>query len=70
MLGRKLRRGLVIQRTVGSMLVVIPAPGSDQDTGLGQTRKPVVIQTLVPESAIEALDKRILGRLPSHASIC
>ena len=62
MLGRKFRRGLIIQRTMWPMLVVVPAPGSDQDTSLRQTRKPVVIQTLVPESAIEAFDKRILGR--------
>ena len=62
MLGCKFGRGLVIQRTVWPPLVVISAPGSDQDTDLGQTRKPMLIQTLVPESAIEALDERILGR--------
>ncbi len=45
MLGRKFRRGLIIQRTMWPMLVVVPAPGSDQDTSLSQTRKPVVIQT-------------------------
>lgn len=56
MLGRKFCWCLVIQRTVWPLLVVVPAPGCDQDTGLGQTRKPMVIQTLVPESAIETLD--------------
>ena len=60
MLGRKFRRSLVTQRTVWPMLVVVPAPGGDQDTSLGQTRKPVVIQALVPEAPVEAFDECIL----------
>lgn len=42
------------------MLVVVSAPGGDQDTSLLQARKPVVIQTLIPEASIEALDERVL----------
>ena len=46
------------------MLVVVPAPGSDRDTGLKQARKPMVIQALAPE----ALDERVLhGGLPRTA---
>src|SRR5574343_1440464 len=44
------------------MLVVVSAPSGDQDTSLGQTRKPMVVKTLIPEPAVEALDERILRR--------
>ena len=42
------------------MLVVVSAPSGDQDTSLGQTRKPMVVKTLIPEPAVEALDERVL----------
>src|SRR5574343_462369 len=44
------------------MLVVVSAPSSDQDTSLGQARKPMVVQALISESAVEAFDERILRR--------
>ena len=46
------------------MLIVVPAPGGDQDTSLRQTRKPMVIQALIPETPVEALDERILRGFP------
>ncbi len=33
-------------------LAVVPAPGCDQDTSLGQSRKPAVLQTLVREASL------------------
>ena len=60
MLGREFCRGLIVQCAVRSMLIVVPAPGGDQDTSLRQARKPMVIQALVPEAPVEALDERVL----------
>src|SRR5512138_802243 len=62
--GRELCQGLVVQCAVRPMLVVVPAPGCNQDTGLGQRRKPMVVQALIPEPPVEALNERVLGRLP------
>ena len=62
--GRELCRGLILQSTVRAVLVVVTTPGSDQDTGFGQARKPVVIEALVPEASIETLDERVLGGFP------
>ena len=64
MLGREFCRGLIVQCAVRSMLIVVPAPGGDQDTSLRQTRKPMVIQALIPEAPVEALDERILRGFP------
>ena len=61
MLGRKFCRGLVVQCAMWPMLVVVSAPSGDQDTSLRQARKPVVVQTLIPETTVEALDERVLG---------
>ena len=44
------------------VLVVVSAPSGNQDTSLGQARKPMVVQALIPEPAVEALDERILRR--------
>ena len=34
MLGREFCRGLIVQCAVRPMLIVVPAPGGDQDTSL------------------------------------
>ena len=60
MLGREFCRGLIVQCAVRPMLVVVSAPNGDQDTCVLQGRKPVVIQALVPDAPVEALDERIL----------
>jgi len=44
------------------MLVVVLAPSGNQDTSLGQARKPMVVQALIPEPTVEALDERVLRR--------
>lgn len=63
MIGCEFGRCLVAQRSVRSELVVVPPPCGDEDTGLGQTRKPVVVQAFVAKSSVKALDERILGGL-------
>ena len=64
MLGREFCRGLIVQCTVWPILIVVPAPSGDQDTSLLQARKPMVIQALIPEAPVEALDERILRGFP------
>ena len=44
------------------MLVVVSAPSGNQDTSLGQARKPMVIQALIPKPAVETLDEAVLLR--------
>jgi len=51
------------------MLVVIPAPGGDQDMSLRKARKPVVIQALIPEAPVKALDERVLRGFPAWISL-
>ncbi len=46
------------------MLVVVSAPSDNQDTSQRQARKPMVVQALIPESAVKTLE-RILRRLAS-----
>ena len=41
---------------VGPDLVVVPAPGIDGRSSLSQSLEPVLVQALVPEFAVEALD--------------
>ena len=61
MLGREFCRGLIVQCAVRPMLIVVLAPSGDQDTSLRQARKPVIIQTLVPEAPVETLDEGVLS---------
>lgn len=60
MLCRKFCWRHVIQRAMWSLLVVVLTPRSNQDTSLRQTRKPLVIETFVPEASVKAFDKSIL----------
>ena len=45
------------------MLVVVAPPSRDSNPRLSQAGKPVIVQTLIPKTAIEALDIGILRRL-------
>jgi hypothetical protein len=63
MLGRKFRRSLVTQRTVWPMLVVVPAPDSDQDTSLVQTRKIPVVLWLLPARLDQQIPKSRSGHV-------
>lgn len=63
MLGREFCRGLIVQCAVRPMLIVVSALGGDQDTALLQAHKPMVIQALISEAPVEALDERVLRGL-------
>jgi hypothetical protein len=60
---RELRRGKVPERAVRPHLVVVLPPGFDDLAGLIQTDKPMLVQTLVAELAVEALHVGVLHRL-------
>src|SRR5262245_55871258 len=50
------------QRAVRSCLVVVPSPGGDQCSGMGKVAEVMVVQALVAELPVEALDVGILRR--------
>lgn len=55
---RELGRGTVTERAVWPMFIVVASPGADDGSCGVETFTPVVVQTLVPEASIEALDER------------
>ncbi len=62
MRGGELGRGAIAKHAVRSMFVVVAPPGRDDGTSGVQRYEPMVVQALVPELAIEALDEGILRR--------
>lgn len=48
---------------MGSVLVIVLPPSTDDLPGMTVTGKQMLIETLVPEPAVEALDEAILHRL-------
>ena len=44
-------------------MVVVATPCADQSAGVWQAVEQVLVQTLVPEPAVEALDEAVLHRL-------
>jgi hypothetical protein len=56
-------RRLIIQTTVRPFLIVFLPPGFDDDFGFLQRCELVLVQTLIPELAIEALAEGVLDRL-------
>ena len=58
-----LDRDPVAQRAVRSGLVVVPSPDFDLLLRVGQVRKPIRIEALVSELAVEALDLTVLGQI-------
>lgn len=59
----KLGWGLPAEAGVGPFGVVVRAPGGERGAGMMQGREQGLVQEFVPQTAIEALDKGILGRL-------
>jgi len=59
----KLRRCEPVQARVRSERVVVDPPFFDDPSGLRQAGEEVLVQTLVAQGAIEALDEAVLGRL-------
>src|SRR5260370_28211450 len=58
-----LRGGHVAEGTVGPDGIIVHAPGLDDLARVSQAEKPVLVQALVAEPAIETLDVGILIRL-------
>ena len=59
----ELRRRDSADAAVGAVLVVVPPPVSQDLPGLAETDEPVVVQALVAQPPVEALDVGVLGRL-------
>src|SRR5206468_5512697 len=57
---RKLRWCEIAERRVRPHLVVVAPPGLDLLPRVGQIEEPVLVQTLVAELAVEALDEAVL----------
>jgi hypothetical protein len=55
---------LISERAVGSNLIVIDSPILDLPPSIIEVREPVLVETFFPDTAVEALQKRILSRLP------
>jgi hypothetical protein len=50
--------------TVRPLFIVLSSPGFNHELRFLQRQKPVLVETFIPKLAVEALDKRILHRLP------
>ena len=48
---------------MGAFRVIVFAPGDQRDAGMVQGREQGLVQEFVPQAAVEALDKGVLGRL-------
>jgi hypothetical protein len=55
--------------TVRSHRVVVLSPRFDDPAGIRQGQKPRLVQALVSESAVEALDVRVLNRLAGRDEV-
>ncbi len=62
MLRGEFRRWYAPDAAVRSGFVVVTAPACDFASRIGQTREPVLVETFVPEAAVEALNVGILRR--------
>ena len=60
----ELHRCHIPNGAVRPFLIVLSPPGFNHDLGLLQREKPVLVQTLIPKLAIEALNKRVLDWFP------
>lgn len=54
------RRGQSAEGLLGPLLVVLPAPSLDDHTGMCQAGEPVLVQTFLPEAAVERFDVGVL----------
>ena len=58
-----LSRGAIPERAVGSRPIVVLSPRLNDPSGIGEAEEPVLVQALVSESPVEALDHRVLDGL-------
>ena len=56
---RDLRRRLPARHLPPSVLVVVDPPGLNLFLGVGQADKPIFVEALVTEAAVEALDESV-----------
>ncbi len=59
----ELGRRLPAEARVGAFGVVVLAPGHERDAGVVQGRKQRLVQELVTQATVEALDEGVLHRL-------
>ncbi len=60
-------RRLLLERTVRALLIVVFAPIFNNMFGVIERDKPVLLQALLPQPAVEALDKCIVRWLTRSA---
>src|SRR5947209_6771557 len=71
----ELRRGSPSELRVWSSVVVVGPPAAKRGAGLGQGREQRLVQELIPQSTIEALDECVLHRfawrdvVPSNSAL-
>jgi len=63
LLFEKFIRCPIIERAVRTDLVIEMPPGLDLFPGVLHMKKPVLVEALIPQFAVEALDKGIVRRL-------
>src|SRR5205085_12605916 len=61
---RRTRWRAIAQTAVRSLVVILFSPVRDLRPGIGQVTKAAGIQTLIPQSSIEALHVAVLHRSP------
>lgn len=59
-----LPRGEPVEARMWAMVIVVDAPGRDKLPGMAQVGEQVLVEALVAQSAIEALDEAVLHGLP------
>ena len=60
MASERLGRGPVSDRTVPFQLIVLHAPALDLVPGILLVQEPMLVETLLPDSAIEGLEKHVV----------
>ena len=60
---RELGRGLVAERAVGPLLIVVLPPRLHDLAGIAEAEEPVLVEAFVAQPAVEALAVGVLDRL-------
>src|SRR5208337_4843483 len=64
-----LRGGLISQAAVGPFFIVVKTPSIDLIRSIFQAQKPVLVQALLPKTAVERFDKGIVRGLARPGKI-
>lgn len=65
----ELLRAAVAQPAVGTLGIVMPAPGLDLLAGILQREEPAFVETFRPQAGVEGLDQRVVGRFAGPAEV-